>query len=136
MATGFDRQSSWDEGIEPFRFDLPSEAWDGPVVVHTVFDRSLFRAGETVHMKHLLRQESLAGFAFEPGADVAIRLPRGDGGADDTSRTTFLRGAAYINSPSQPLKVLAVVSRLRKPALLMYSRALQSTTKRLAPVAM
>ncbi len=27
--------------------------------------------------------ESLAGFAFEPGADVAIRLPRGDGGADE-----------------------------------------------------
>jgi NADPH-dependent ferric siderophore reductase len=27
--------------------------------------------------------ESLAGLAFEPGADVAIRLPRGDGGADE-----------------------------------------------------
>jgi NADPH-dependent ferric siderophore reductase len=27
--------------------------------------------------------ESLAGFAFEPGADVAIRLPRGDGSADE-----------------------------------------------------
>ena len=27
--------------------------------------------------------ESLAGFTFEPGADVAIRLPRGDGGADE-----------------------------------------------------
>ena len=27
--------------------------------------------------------ESLAGFAFEPGADVAIRLPRGDGGVDE-----------------------------------------------------
>jgi len=27
--------------------------------------------------------ESLAGFAFEPGADVAIRLPRGDGTADE-----------------------------------------------------
>jgi NADPH-dependent ferric siderophore reductase len=27
--------------------------------------------------------ESLAGFVFEPGADVAIRLPRGDGGADE-----------------------------------------------------
>jgi NADPH-dependent ferric siderophore reductase len=27
--------------------------------------------------------ESLAGFTFEPGADVAICLPRGDGGADE-----------------------------------------------------
>jgi alpha-2-macroglobulin len=55
--------SSWDQGIETFRFDLPSEAWEGPVVAHTILDRSLFRAGETVHMKHLLRQESLDGFS-------------------------------------------------------------------------
>src|SRR5262245_18099131 len=27
--------------------------------------------------------ESLAGFAFEPGADLAIRLPGGDGIADE-----------------------------------------------------
>ena len=27
--------------------------------------------------------DSLMGFAFEPGADVAIRLPSGDGGADE-----------------------------------------------------
>jgi NADPH-dependent ferric siderophore reductase len=27
--------------------------------------------------------ESLAGFAFEPGADVAIRLPGGDGGTEE-----------------------------------------------------
>jgi NADPH-dependent ferric siderophore reductase len=27
--------------------------------------------------------ESLAGFVFEPGADVTIRLPRDDGGADE-----------------------------------------------------
>jgi NADPH-dependent ferric siderophore reductase len=27
--------------------------------------------------------ESLAGFVLEPGADVAIRLPGGDGGADE-----------------------------------------------------
>jgi NADPH-dependent ferric siderophore reductase len=30
-----------------------------------------------------LAAKSLAGFAFEPGADVAIRLPRGDGGTDE-----------------------------------------------------
>ncbi len=58
--------SSWDQGIEPFRFDLPSEAFDGPQVSHTVLDRTLFRAGETVHMKHLLRQEALAGFVTVP----------------------------------------------------------------------
>jgi NADPH-dependent ferric siderophore reductase len=36
------------------------------------------------HIKNVtIAAESLAGFAFEPGADVAIRLPRGDGGADE-----------------------------------------------------
>ncbi|HJW70094.1 MAG TPA: MG2 domain-containing protein, partial [Candidatus Binatia bacterium] len=55
--------SSWDQGIETFRFDLPSESYDGPVVAHTILDRSLFRAGETVHMKHLLRAKSLEGFS-------------------------------------------------------------------------
>ncbi|HEV7731527.1 MAG TPA: MG2 domain-containing protein [Candidatus Binatia bacterium] len=60
--------SSWDEGIEPFRFDLPSESWDGPTVAHTVLDRALFRAGETVHMKHLLRTGTLDGFSPTPAA--------------------------------------------------------------------
>jgi hypothetical protein len=34
-----------------------------PEVAHTIFDRSLFRPGETVHMKHILRRRVLAGFA-------------------------------------------------------------------------
>src|SRR5262249_20937670 len=58
--------SSWDDGIEPFRFGLPFEPWDGPIIAHTILDRALFRAGETVHMKHLLRQASLEGFAAVP----------------------------------------------------------------------
>jgi NADPH-dependent ferric siderophore reductase len=36
------------------------------------------------HIRNVtIAAESLAGFAFEPGAEVAIRLPRGDGGADE-----------------------------------------------------
>ena len=34
---------------------------------HTIFDRTLFRAGETVSMKHLLRAETRQGFAL-PGS--------------------------------------------------------------------
>lgn len=36
---------------------------DPSLMVHTVFDRSLFRAGETVSMKHILRQPTGLGFA-------------------------------------------------------------------------
>ncbi len=55
--------SSWDRGIEPFRFDLPAPSWEGPDIAHSVLDRTLFRPGETVHLKHLLRREAMAGFA-------------------------------------------------------------------------
>jgi hypothetical protein len=69
--------SSWEEGIEAWRFKLPEEAGDGPVIAHTVFDRSLLRAGETVHMKHILRRHTRDGFAVPPTetlpAAVSIR---------------------------------------------------------------
>ncbi|HWX09624.1 MAG TPA: MG2 domain-containing protein, partial [Gaiellaceae bacterium] len=59
---------SWNEGIEPWRFQLPYEYGSQPVTLRrTVLDRSLLRAGETVHMKHFLRRESLEGFAVPSG---------------------------------------------------------------------
>jgi uncharacterized protein YfaS (alpha-2-macroglobulin family) len=66
--------SSWNRGIEPFRFQLPSEDWMGPFVTHTIFDRPLFRAGETVHMKHIQRVETLEGFGLVPDADRPTTL--------------------------------------------------------------
>lgn len=59
--------SSWDDGIEPWRFQLPLDYWSSPVAAHTIFDRPLFRAGETVHMKHLVRNRIMDGFG-ETGA--------------------------------------------------------------------
>jgi alpha-2-macroglobulin len=60
--------SSWNEGIEPWRFQLP-EAYgssrDG-IIAHSILDRKLFRAGETVHMKHVMRVHTTAGFAQVP----------------------------------------------------------------------
>ncbi len=54
--------SSWDDGIEPWRFQLPLDYWSSPMAAHTIFDRPLFRAGETVHMKHLIRNRIMDGF--------------------------------------------------------------------------
>lgn len=56
--------TSWDDGIESWRFNLPTEWQPRFTAGHTITDRPLFRAGETVHMKHILRHESTAGFAF------------------------------------------------------------------------
>ncbi len=61
--------SGWNQGIEPWRFQLPVESLLGPMKVHTIFDRALFRAGETVHMKHILRMRSLDGFSPVPDAE-------------------------------------------------------------------
>jgi hypothetical protein len=61
--------SSWMEGIEPWRFQLPTEWERSLTIAHTILDRSLFRAGETVHMKHILRRHVTAGFAMEPAAE-------------------------------------------------------------------
>lgn len=59
--------SDWNRGIESWRFNVPTDmSTTRSVRAHTVIDRTLLRAGETVSMKHLLRVETLNGFAFAP----------------------------------------------------------------------
>ena len=54
--------SNWNKGIESWRFNVPtSSSSKRDEVAHTVFDRMLFRAGETVSMKHYLRALTGAG---------------------------------------------------------------------------
>ncbi len=53
--------SDWNEGISRWRFNLPAASYDGPYIATAVFDRTLVRAGETVHMKHLYRQHDARG---------------------------------------------------------------------------
>lgn len=57
--------SDWQRGIEPWRFNLPTSSEAQPDrVAHTIFDRMLFRAGETVSMKHVLRTQNQGGFGL------------------------------------------------------------------------
>jgi len=63
--------SSWKNGIESWRFHLPTEYQPSRVLGHTVFDRVLLRQGETVHMKHFIRTKTIDGFSV-PEPD---RLP-------------------------------------------------------------
>ena len=67
--------SSWNRGIDPWRFGLPLSSPQQPAEqrAHTVFDRTLLRAGETVSMKHFLRTETASGLADIAPAD---RPPR------------------------------------------------------------
>ena len=54
--------TSWNEGIRPWQFNLGGGSGAEPVIAHTVFDRALFRAGETVSMKHVIRRRMGIGF--------------------------------------------------------------------------
>ena len=66
--------SGWKEGIDLWRFQLPTAEYSGPYLASTVFDRSLFRAGETVHMKHFYRRHTSNGFAQAEKQRLPARL--------------------------------------------------------------
>ena len=59
---------------------------------HTVFDRTLLRAGETVSMKHLMRDETLNGFGLPQRFPVAGDHPAE--GSGSRSRSNGATGAA------------------------------------------
>lgn len=81
--------SEWNRGIEPWRFNMPLASGAEPDRrAHTVFDRTLLRAGETVSMKHFVRHETETGLSLlraealpdevllrHVGSDVEIKLP-------------------------------------------------------------
>jgi uncharacterized protein YfaS (alpha-2-macroglobulin family) len=66
--------SNWTQGIEAWRFKLPTESAAGPVIAHSIFDRSLLRAGETLHMKHVLRRHTRDGFELPPAQELPERV--------------------------------------------------------------
>ena len=70
--------SSWQSGIESWRFNLPMGRGESDNrIVSTVFDRTLLRAGETVHMKHFNRRHTSNGIAFAPAPAKAELVHQG-----------------------------------------------------------
>ncbi len=66
--------SSWQKGIEPWRFNFNTSLASQPDLrSHTVLDRSLVRAGETVAMKHFARIENSAGLSLPQPEDLPTR---------------------------------------------------------------
>ncbi|NNM51454.1 MAG: hypothetical protein HKM02_04405 [Pseudomonadales bacterium] len=75
--------SSWDRGIESWRFNLPGNQSTGSLIAHTVLDRSLLRAGETLHMRHIIRMTTLAGLNEPKGVIYKRLVIRHDGSGDE-----------------------------------------------------
>lgn len=67
-------QSGWGQGIDPYQFSLPVGSEYEADIFHTVLDRSLFRAGETVSMKHYLRHHRADGLDIQAGLPARRKL--------------------------------------------------------------
>ena len=66
--------TDWGNGIRPYDFDLPYGWSEREDILHTVFDRALVKAGETVHMKHILRRPVGLGFRTPEPLAGKLRL--------------------------------------------------------------
>ena len=79
-------RTDWNEGIESWRFGVAT--WgesSGPRLIHTVFDRTLLRPGQTVSMKHIARERGSRGMGFPDPASLPARaVIRHDSGVEYT----------------------------------------------------
>ena len=99
--------SDWNRGIEPWRFNLPTSREARPDErAHTIFDRTLLRAGETVSMKHLLRTETATGFGLAPTQPATLVVTHVGSGQQYTQalawRTTATGGRSAESSFAIP----------------------------------
>jgi len=86
--------SNWDEGIETWRFGLP-EAWDSDKrKAHSVLDRVLFRPGDSVHMKHFLRDRQAYGLSYSSQPPRTLLIEHGASKQRWFLPLTWTRGAA------------------------------------------
>jgi len=76
--------SSMNDGIESWRYQLPSSYSGSNVMAHSVLDRTLFRAGETLHMKTFLRQHTSLGIDAVAAKDRPEKLILKHSGSDQT----------------------------------------------------
>ncbi len=86
--------SDWHKGIEPWRFNVPTSSDARPDErAHTIFDRTLLRAGETVSMKHILRLETSKGFGLAPVQPLTLVITHVGSGQQYTQGITWRKTA-------------------------------------------
>ena len=100
--------SDWHRGIEPWRFNVPTSRDARPDErAHTVFDRTLLRAGETVSMKHLIRTETGQGFGVPDARPDTLVVTHMGGGQQFTQPVTWRRTATGGQSAENTFAVPA-----------------------------
>lgn len=81
--------TKWSDGISPGDFSVGTGTWDDPEIAHTVTDRALFRAGETVSMKHFWRVHTAAGLSVPSKTPDKIVLTHDESGDETELPATF-----------------------------------------------
>ena len=79
-------RSDWNEGVEAWRFGVETWGDTDPRRIHTVFDRTLLRAGQTVSMKHIARQRNSRTFVFPDPKTLPTELVIRHEGSNDEFR--------------------------------------------------
>jgi len=65
--------SRWDDGISPWKFDLPTESTLEPFAAYFFTDRPIYRPGQTVYFKGILRNDDDAHYSLPP-ADTRVNV--------------------------------------------------------------
>lgn len=71
---------TWTNGIEPYQFGISSRARPIEREVYLYTDRPLYRRGQTVHFRGVLRRWTAGGYALpeEPAVEIELIDPRGE----------------------------------------------------------
>jgi len=79
-------RSDWNEGIEPWRFGVETWGEYEARKIHTIFDRTLLRAGQTVSMKHVARERNSRSFNYPNAQTLPKELVIRHEGSNDEFR--------------------------------------------------
>lgn len=92
--------SSWRDGIEPWRFGLPTEhEGNRRSAFAAVLDRGLYRAGETASMKLIARERTAEGFGYVTADKLPDQVKISHVGSDESVSVplTWQGGAALAS---------------------------------------
>lgn len=92
-------RSNWNEGIEPWRFGVSTWGEQSQAPMHTVLDRTLFKPGETVHMKHFARRRTSSNFEVPDPATLpaTLRIVHTGDGTEYTQKIQWDKQGAALN---------------------------------------
>jgi uncharacterized protein YfaS (alpha-2-macroglobulin family) len=75
--------TSWNQGIEGWRFGVPIDYSSSPLVAHTTFAENLLRRGRTAHFKIFLRAKTSSGMRIPTNAELPSSASLRHQGSDE-----------------------------------------------------